>query len=145
MIRIPFSGTSSSHGSSASHLRSHPEELPPAEPGKVDRLEMRMHLLEDKLASHAENLKSTIEERMDQIESRFERSMKSLCGEKDMDESMEKVIEFASENLELHHLPTAAAMEALNDLRDTIGITREHLEALGTSVARMREAVGSQN
>ncbi len=145
MIRIPFSGSTSTHGSAASRLRAHTDEIMPEESGKVDRLDMRMHLLEDKLASHAEDLQSNVAERVDQIESRFERAMRSLCADDASGDSIENVIEFAAENVELHHLPTTAALEALNDLNDTIRLTREHLDALGTSVARMRDAVASQN
>ncbi len=101
-----------------------------------------MELLESKLANHAEDLKDTVSERVDQIESRFHRAMRSLSGKDGDSEAMENVIEFAAEHLELHHLPTTAALEALHDLNLTLQLTREHLDALGASVNRMRAAVG---
>ncbi len=119
------------------------EDLP-HKTGNGDLLETRMELLEDKLASHAKDLKCTVEDRVDQIESRFHRAMRTMsqseCAETD---SLENVIEFAAENVSLHHLPTTAALEALKDLNKTLQLTRDHLDALGTSVARMREAVSS--
>ena len=140
MIRIPFSGRASSHGPAATDLGSHAGDVVSEQ--KTDGLEIRMELLEAKLASHAGDLKETVTERIDQIESRFNRAMRSLSGKGGENEAMENVIEFAAEHVEMHHLPTTAALEALHDLNLTLQLTREHLDALGASVNRMREAVG---
>lgn len=140
MIRIPFSSGASSHGPAETDLNSHAGEFVRGQ--KTDGLEIRMELLETKLASHADDLKETVTERVDQIESRFHRAMRSLSGKDGENEAMENVIEFAAEHVEMHHLPATAALEALHDLNLTLQLTREHLDALGASVNRMRDAVG---
>tara|TARA_B100000927_G_scaffold7721_3_gene6182 strand:- start:7762 stop:8193 length:432 start_codon:yes stop_codon:yes gene_type:complete len=139
MIRIPQSGRGSANHSPAADLSSQGGEV--VHEPKTDRLEIRMDLLESKLASHADDLKETVTERVDQIESRFCRAMRSLSGKDGEGEVMENVIEFAAEHVGMHHLPTTAALEALHDLNLTLQLTKEHLDALGGSVSRMRDAV----
>lgn len=96
-----------------------------------------MSNLEDELTAHAEELKESVTERIDRIESRFKRAMISI-GSKCDSEDAGNVIEFNSDEVTLHHLPTVSALEALNELNDTIRLTREHLDALVSSVDRMR-------
>jgi hypothetical protein len=98
-------------------------------------------LLESRLEYHAEELKDDVSRRVERIESRFDRAMKSISPSEDAPDSA-NVIEFLSEPANLHHLPATAAIDALNELNDTLRLTRVHLEALGASVAKMRRAVG---
>lgn len=139
MIRIPQSGVGSAIRSAADDQSSQAGEV--LHEQKTDRLEIRMDLLESRLASHADDLKETVTERVDQIESRFCRAMRSLSGKDGECEVMENVIEFAAEHVGMHHLPTTAALEALHDLNLTLQLTKEHLDALGGSVSRMRDAI----
>ena len=139
MIRIPNPSGGPAHRSPTAGLTTKPGEI--VHEQTTDRLEIRMDLLESKLATHADDLKETVSERVDQIESRFCRAMLSLSGKDGEGEVMENVIEFAAEHLEMHHLPTTAALEALHDLNSTLQLTKEHLDALGGSVSRMRDAV----
>jgi len=140
MIRIPFNGDDRT------------AELPAraqgttttAEPtGRLRELDARVRLLESKLATHAEDLKAAVTDRIERIESRIERAVISLTrGTEQVEDGAGNVVEFTAEESTSHHLPTAAALEALDDLNDTLEGTREHLEALNASVARMKRAVG---
>ena len=137
MIRIPFSSDAET---SQSGTTSAQRERLAALGGKSVSLELRMEKLESKLESHASDLKARVTERVDRIESRIQRAMTTLSGERD-EESAGNVIEFAAEAKSMHHLPTASAISALNELNSTLKQTREHLNALSVSVEQMRKAV----
>lgn len=137
MIRIPFSDDSET-----SPRRKKPtgsDQVVPMSEGPSS-LESRMENLESKLEAHANDLKSKVTDRVDRIESRIHRAMSSLTGEGE-DQSVENVIEFQGEPKSLHHLPAASAISALNELNSTLKQTREHLEALGVSVEKMRRSI----
>ena len=99
-----------------------------------------MTFLESELTAHAQDLKESVTQRIDRIESRFQRALVSI-GTKTDEENPANIIEFNSSEVRLHHLPTVAALEALNELNATLRLTKEHLDALNTSVTRMRRAV----
>lgn len=140
MIRIPFSSDSESHeaGSKASSRK-----VVMKTDSSSSTLEERIGKLEVKLDVHAQDLKDRVTERVERIESRIERAMTSLSGKSET-EAADNVIEFAAEAKAMHHLPTASAISALNELNATLKQTREHLEALQNSVDQMRSAVPSQ-
>ena len=137
MIRIPFTADSQTSSKRAESL--HAEDAPRSG-GKSQSLEVRMDLLESKLEVHARDLKSRVTERVERIESRIHRAMNSLCGEAEED-GAENVVEFVSGEKSLHHLPTTSAISALNELNATLQQTKEHLDALSQSVARMRQSI----
>ena len=134
MIRIPFSAATESKEdrSGLSSASSHSSSAK-----SVEEIDARISLLERKLTNHAEELKSNITDRVDRIESRFQRAMVSLGSEADS-ENEGNIVEFKNEQVTLHHLPATAALNALNELNDTLRLTRDHVEALGESVERMR-------
>jgi len=134
MIRIPFSSGSEAPQGSASSV----QESSVVPEGRK-HLEGRMRLLESKLTTHAEDLKTSLVRRVDRIESRVSRALVSLGT--DSEEDAENVVEFESEAKDLHHLPATSALSALNELNETLVITRNHMEALDRSVSRMREAL----
>lgn len=135
MIRIPFSTGSEARDVSSTSARDVSDSL-----GAREQLESRMRLLEAKLGLHAEELKASIEQRVKRIESRVSRALVSLGSEVDV-EDVENVVEFQTSGSEMHHLPAAAALAALNELNDTLELTRNHMEALDRSVSRMRSAL----
>lgn len=153
MIRIPFS-------SSTPEARFVPERspsilrqdgTPASEEERVQMIEARLATLELKLVTHAEELKVQVSERVMRIQSRLENAMKffqsSSPGEDnegDYSEEAGNVLEFSADLTHLHHLHAANAREAINELNQTIRLTREHLEALAGSVERMRQAVASR-
>ncbi|MDF1657395.1 MAG: hypothetical protein P1U58_07270 [Verrucomicrobiales bacterium] len=137
MIRIPFSSDSETSQPGATSAQ---REQLASLGGKPDSLEARMENLESKLELHASDLKTRVTERVDRIESRVQRAMVSLSGESD-ENSAENVIEFKAEAKSMHHLPTASAISALNELNSTLKQTREHLDALCVSVEQMRKVV----
>lgn len=134
MIRVPST-------SQPSEPESGPSISRPAGRGTGEEdLEDRMTFLESELTAHAKDLKESVTQRIDRIESRFQRALVSI-GSKTDEENPANIIEFNSSEVRLHHLPTVAALEALNELNATLRLTREHLDALNTSVTRMRRAV----
>ncbi|MCG8601649.1 MAG: hypothetical protein MI807_16015 [Verrucomicrobiales bacterium] len=133
MIRIPFSAASGSEKEPSGFSR-HPR--PTGERKSTEEIDARISLLESKLASHAEELKENVTERVDRIESRFHRALVSLGSPEGEEE--EKVVEFKSDAVTLHHLPATAALSCLNELNDTLQLTRDHVDALEESVDRMR-------
>ena len=134
MIRIPFSTGSEAHEvSSASFQESVVSD------NTRDQLESRMKLLETKLGDHAEELKSNIVQRVDRIESRVSRALVTMGADSE-DENAENVVEFQGEG-DSHHLPATSAIGALNELNQTLELTRNHMEALNRSVTRMRETL----
>ena len=133
MIRIPFSAAPESEEKPSGFPRHQRES---ARPQSAEDIDARISMLESKLASHAEELKENVTQRVDRIESRFHRAMVSLGSSKEQEG--EKVVEFQSDAVTLHHLPAAAALNCLNELNDTLQLTRDHVEALEESVDRMR-------
>ncbi len=136
MIRIPFSAGSGDSDPPIHSLKDAPYRRKRETSAE---LEARMRLLESTLSAHAEDLKTGVTERVDRIESRFHRAMTTLTSDDEGNEAA-NVLEFEAGDVSLHHLPTTAALDALNELNDTLQLTREHLEALGNSVARMRRS-----
>lgn len=134
MIRIPSSAAAES-ANGTSRPSSTPEGERPSR--SVEEVDARISMLEAKLTSHAEQLKANITDRVARIESRFHRALISLGSEAES-EGQGNVVEFKSDQVNLHHLPATAALHALNELNDTLQLTRDHVEALGESVARMR-------
>lgn len=98
-----------------------------------------MRLLETKLGDHAEELKVNIVQRVERIESRVSRALVTL-GTETEDESAQNVVEFEGEKTS-HHLPATSAIAALNELNDTLELTRNHMEALDRSVSKMRQTL----
>ena len=133
MIRIPFSAASES-GDEPSGFPLHKRES--ARRHSTEDIDTRISMLESNLASHAEEMKENVTERVDRIESRFHRAMVSLGSSEEQED--DKVVEFQSDTVTLHHLPATAALNCLNELNDTLQLTRDHVEALEESVDRMR-------
>jgi hypothetical protein len=133
MIRIPFSAASES-GDEPSGFPRQKREL--VRPHSTKDIDSRISMLESKLASHAMEMKENVTERVDRIESRFHRAMVSLGSSEEQEG--DKVVEFRSDTVTLHHLPATAALNCLNELNDTLQLTRDHVEALEESVDRMR-------
>lgn len=134
MIRIPFST-----GSEAREVSSHTAEESADSSITRDQLESRMRLLESKLGQHAEELKTNIVQRVERIESRINRALVSMGSESE-EASADNVVEFQGESSP-HHLPTTSAVSALNELNDTLELTRSHMEALDRSVSKMRKTL----
>lgn len=144
MIRIPFSQGSEAPNSTGA-------DPAPSEPSAVakEQLETRMLLLENRLSHHAEELKTSLFQRVERIESRVVRALVTLGSREAEESEAANVVEFSgfgtddsgNENREVHHLPASAAVSALNELNDTLELTRNHMEALDASVSRMREAL----
>ncbi len=133
MIRIPFSAASESGDEPSGFPRQKRES---ARPHSTKDIDSRISMLESKLASHAMEMKENVTERVDRIESRFHRAMVSLGSSEEQEG--DKVVEFQSDTVTLHHLPATAALNCLNELNDTLQLTRDHVEALEESVDRMR-------
>lgn len=134
MIRIPFST-----GSEAQELSAHSTESSADSTITRDQLESRMRLLETKLGQHAEELKINIVKRVERIESRVTRALVSMGSESE-EIGAHNVVEFQGESV-AHHLPTSSAVSALNELNDTLELTRSHMEALNRSVSKMRQTL----
>ena len=110
-------------------------------------IEARLATLELKLVSHAEELKLQVSERVLRIQSRLENAMKPFQSQAEAGETgegVDNVIAFVTDAKHLHHLHATNACEALNELNQTLRLTREHLEALASSVDRMRQAVSKR-
>lgn len=99
-----------------------------------------MRLLESRLGDHAEELKSNIERRVERIESRITRALVSLGSEPEHEDAG-NVVQFQQQENTPHHLPATSAIAALNELNDTLRMTRNHMEALDRSVSRMRRTL----
>lgn len=145
MIRVPFSSASEARPVSDSWRHPlRPDGTPATEEERVEMIEARLATLELKLVSHAEELKVQVSERVSRIQSRLENAMKPFQAEPEVGETAERadnVVAFVTDSKHLHHLHATNAREALNDLNQTLRLTREHLEALASSVDRMRQSV----
>ena len=117
---------------------------------EVERFEERLLSLEQRLVSHAEELKSQLSDRVMRIHSRVERAMRSFQPESErqrFERVADNVVEFgfvpARETTlpEAHLLNARNARAAIRELNETLRQTREHLEALSGSVEKMRRAV----
>ncbi|MBP6783155.1 MAG: hypothetical protein KA152_05165 [Verrucomicrobiales bacterium] len=143
MIRVPFSSLSDARPSPDANRHSlRADGSPTTEKERVEMIEARLATLELKLVSHAEELKLQVSERVLRIQSRLENAMKPFQSEVDSGETGEgadNVVAFVTDEKHLHHLHATNACEALNDLNQTLRLTREHLEALANSVDRMRQ------
>ncbi len=153
MIRIPFSNSAPEARfvteRSPSTLRQ--DGTPASEEERVQMIEARLATLELKLVTHAEELKVQVSERVMRIQSRLENAMKFFQSSSPEDDGegecladAENVLAFSADLTHLHHLHAANAHEAINELNQTIRLTREHLEALAGSVDRMRQAVSNR-
>ena len=145
MIRVPLSTVSDARPGQESIRQSvRPDGSPINEKERVEMIEARLATLELKLVSHAEELKLQVSERVMRIQSRLENAMKpfqSPAETGEIGEGADNVVAFVTDAKHLHHLHASNACEALNDLNQTLRLTREHLEALSSSVDRMRQAV----
>ena len=145
MIRVPFS--SASEARTVTEVMRAPlraDGTPASEEERVAMIEARLATLEVKLVSHAEELKIQISERVVRIQSRLENAMRPFEGgieENASGDGAQNVVPFAAESKDQHHLHASNAREALNELNQTLRLTREHLEALSSSVDRMRQSV----
>lgn len=145
MIRVPFSSASEARSAPP---KAHPplrgDGQPASEDERVAMIEARLASLEVKLVSHAEELKLQISERIVRIQSRLENAIRPFEGgepENTAEDTAANVVPFAVDSKSQHHLHASNAREALNELNQTLRLTREHLEALSSSVARMRQSV----
>lgn len=136
MIRIPFSSATEPGETRRKTRPRGPVEDFPELSGDLDE---RIAALETNLTTHAEELTRNVVSRVDRIESRFHRALVSMGGDEEKLET-ENVIEFTSDQVSLHHLPTVAALEALNELNHTLRLTREHVDALSDTVTRMKRS-----
>jgi len=148
MIRVPFS--SASEARQVTEVTRPPlraDGTPASEGERVAMIEARLATLEVKLVSHAEELKVQISERVVRIQSRLENAMRPFEGgvdENAAEEGAMNVVPFGGESKDQHHLHASNAREALNELNQTLRLTREHLEALSSSVDRMRQSVANR-
>jgi hypothetical protein len=146
MIRVPFFGNSPT-------LRGTSPSVSASSGGSVDPeigLEQRLSSLEARLLGHAEELRGELAGRVLRIQSRIEsalRPFESDGGQGKNSIRAENVVEFdkgdggaAGQESKLLHLRNA--QEAMRELSETLGATRKHLEALDSSVERMRRRLG---
>jgi hypothetical protein len=158
MIRIPFSAHS--EAASPSKGKIHPFEgkrtatqsdetqSGASETERVEVIEARLAALERKLVRHAEDLKVQVSDRVLRIQSRLENAMKPFeveSPEMELDGNDSNILSFAGEFTQLHHLHATNGCTALNDLNQTLKATREHLEALASSVERMKRSVSKRS
>lgn len=150
MIRVPFSSHSKTRTVTEPARPSLREDgVPASEEERVAWLEARLSTLEVKLVKHAEELKWQVSERVVRIQSRLENAMRPFAEEELSDEgesageggAAANVVPFVGASKNLHHLHASNAREALHELNQTLRLTREHLEALASSVDRMRRSV----
>jgi hypothetical protein len=148
MIRVPFSSASEARQvTEVARTPLRADGTPASEEERVAMIEARLATLEVKLVSHAEELKVQISERVVRIQSRLENALRPFEG--GVDENAAEggalnVVPFATESKDQHHLHASNASEALNELNQTLRLTREHLEALSSSVDRMRQSVANR-
>lgn len=146
MIRVPFS--SASEARSVTDLERPPfraDGTPASDKERVALIEARLATLEVKLVSHAEELKLQVSERIVRIQSRLENAIRPFeegVGKNTEEDAAANVVPFAPVSKDQHHLHASNACEALNELNQTLRLTREHLDALSSSVNRMRQSVG---
>jgi hypothetical protein len=152
MIRIPFfSHPESELGRDARTLPAFPREAMAPERERVDRVEVRLAALEHRLVTHAEDLKTSIGNRVMRIQSRVERAMRPFQPESERmraERSVDNIIEFGTDRPGKPEMPVEAlharnAREAMLELNETLQQTREHLEALFGSIDRMKRSVSS--
>lgn len=151
MIRIPFFFHPDSELGRDSHsLPPLPREALASERDRIDRVEARLSTLEERLVSHAEELKSNIGNRVMRIQSRVERAIKPFepSSERRKGEGgADNILEFGTDRpgtgLSPGELHARNAQEALLELNETLRDTREHLEALFGSIDRMKRSMPS--
>lgn len=146
MIRIPFIGHSTELDaaqrqlglSSQGHQSWDNGAAPPRE-----QIEARIAALELRLVDHAEELTQQITSRVERIQSRVERALLPFSDASEgADAAGANVLEFTAASSPSHYLHSVNAREALYDLTQALLSTSEHLDALGRSVARMKQSVG---
>lgn len=153
MIRIPFSAHSEAASPSKGKIQPFDGNLIAARPEssdaeRVEVIEARLATLERKLVSHAEDLKVQVSDRVLRIQSRLENAMKPFVAdsqEMEPDQNGSNILSFSGEFTQLHHLHASNACTALSDLNQTLKATREHLEALASSVERMKRSVSKRS
>jgi len=142
MIRIPFDDQVGNATATASG------ETTRSAVG-AEQTEERLRFMEETLARHAGEIHSSALERIGRIESRVHRAVFLLSSDA-AEQCEENVVEFcgagggAGGTVGHHALPAKAAQDALFELNATLKVTREHLDALGSSVRRLRAAVGKR-
>lgn len=152
MIRIPFSTTPDSSSQTPAEAISGTDFTKPAgtfpgdEGSRDETLEARVSAMELKLTTHAEELASQVSDRVERIRCRIDKAMQSFLAEESVDsEAAEKVVEFETDEKQLHHLNACNARDAINELNQTLKITQEHLAALDCTVERMKGQVHGRN
>lgn len=144
MIRIPFSADPHP-ADPLNHGHPSTSEMGEGSLLRETAIESRLAALELKLAIHAEELHSEVRGRVERIESRLENAVHYL-GEKEGEPiEAENVVCFGGADSRPHHLHATNAKSALNELNETLHVTRQHLDALGASVARMRSAIETRS
>lgn len=152
MIRVPFFPSSSLATEKAGFRRDSvsADALACDEDG-LARLEARLSSLKVGLREHAEELKKQVSDRVLKIHSRLENALHPFQPESETDVAIDgakNVLSFESprhrlspEQRNLLHLRNAR--EAMKELNETLRATREHLEALDSSVEKMRRRIDS--
>ncbi len=116
----------------------------------IHRLDLRLARLEQRLAIHADELKSNVSERITRIQSRLERALGGFqLGREEgteVEENPENVVEFRNlrggkPGQADHVLCVKNAREAMTELNETLRLTRDHLEALSGSIDKMRSCI----
>ncbi|MBU6181024.1 MAG: hypothetical protein KGR69_15260 [Verrucomicrobia bacterium] len=110
---------------------------------RADRVEARLAALEDRLVSHAEELKLNIDNRVMRIQSRVERAMGPFQPG-GLDQGAANVLDFRNDDngsAAQQALHVRNAREALLELNETLRDTRVHLEALSGSIERMKRSI----
>jgi hypothetical protein len=144
MIRIPFFlHPNSELGREPRSLPVLPREVFRSDLERADRVEARLAALEDRLVSHAEELKSNIGNRVMRIQSRVERAMGPFQPG-GLDQGAANVLDFRNDengSAAQQALHVRNAREALLELNETLRDTRVHLEALSGSIERMKRSM----
>lgn len=150
MIRVPFFPSSSVATEKAGFRRdsASPDALAHDQDG-LARLEARLSSLEVGLREHSEELKQQVSARVLKIQCRLENALHPFQPEIEGSaaaDGAKNVLSFENpqhrlspEQRNLLHLRNAR--EAMKELNETLRATREHLEALDSSVEKMRHRI----
>ncbi len=149
MIRVPFFPLHRSKSENVAPLKEVPSYPDTAE---TDLIEARLSSLELRLVAHAEELKMQVSQRVMRIQSRVERAIRPFQPEserKRTERSADNIVEFGMDLAEEgrqgdHPLHARNARAAMNELNETLRLTREHLEALSGSIERMRRSMAER-
>lgn len=153
MIRVPFFSAPAPRFDHADLALPSSREATVLDEGeRMRRVESRLTLLEVNLVEHAEELKEQVTERVVRIESRIESALRPFHAKTErqrVEDEADNVVEF-SENRgpvdpqDRHLLYARNAREAMNELNETLRLTREHLDSLSRMVDRMKRSAASR-